>query len=259
MQRHHLRALWLTSNEVQMFCFGFFFLLEASVLILTSIWNCSELIGVNQKHFKWWRVSTNSNWTWVVIGSFGTQQVIPTCADLCNHISSCLLLLTLSKKSIYSKLICAFASWAFLEVYTFWGLFALECTDIWCYIWSNPALSMLKSLKPTSTVKSNSLWLYVLYFFQASRTSAEDRTLLPESNAPDEESLCGLLLKPSICCQCAHTAKVRSPHSLLPVKVLGVAHNARTGKEAQETRGNMSQLAVLQWGAGWVHGIQGGI
>lgn len=43
---------------------------------------------------------------------------------------------------------------------------------------------------------------------QTPREPAEDRGLLPESDAPDKGSLCGLLLQPPVCCQRPHTAQV---------------------------------------------------
>ena len=49
-----------------------------------------------------------------------------------------------------------------------------------------------------------------LVFLQTPRESAEDRRVFPESDAPDEDPLFGLLLHPSSCCQCTHPTQVQS-------------------------------------------------
>lgn len=49
----------------------------------------------------------------------------------------------------------------------------------------------------------------LFFYFQASRNSAEGRGLFPQPHATDESSVCQLLLQPSLCGECAHTAQVR--------------------------------------------------
>lgn len=84
----------------------------------------------------------------------------------------------------------------------------------------SPVLVVLTVIGATETSSGHRVLLFLLKkipFVQTPGEPAENRGVLSEPDAPDEDHICGLLLQSSVCSQRSHTTRVRPETSLLHV------------------------------------------
>lgn len=76
----------------------------------------------------------------------------------------------------------------------------------------SPVLVALTVVGATETSSGHRVLLFLkknIPFVQTPREPAENRGVLSEPDAPDEDHICGLLLQSSVCSQRSHTTHVR--------------------------------------------------